>query len=63
MAGPCHCVGELFVYARPQHRVGIDPRALAPDVGDYAFGWPPTSFRLDIAVVGGQENREPIVEQ
>ena len=60
--GPCHRVRELFVYARPQYRVGIDPCALTPNVGDHAFGRPPTSFRLDIAVVRGQEHREPVAE-
>ena len=61
--GPCDGVRELLMYARAQHFVGIDPRALTPYVSDHAFGWPPASLRLDVSVVGCQVNREPVAEQ
>ena len=55
--------GIARVRATAQVWVGVDPGAFPPNVGDCAFGWPPVAFRLDVAVVGGQVDREPVAEQ
>ena len=60
--GPRDRVREPFVHKGPQDRIGVDPRAFAPHVGDHAFAGPADAFRLNVPVVRGQENVETAIE-
>lgn len=44
-------------------QVSVDPGPLTPEVGYRSFHWASHAGRLDIAVVGGEEDSEAMIQK